>query len=227
MYGFVVRPGGTYNKGPTVLALHGRTGLDLPFKAMLQLYAAHGYTALAINLYDQDSQGLPQTAKNRMEGDDLESAATQHGNHATLVKINAGINTLFDNFFASTVNLVGWDTGGKKAIQATLNNSSKITSSINFYGSPKDLEFATISRPILNVNLHLDQSIATEDLIELEQSISSPLVQFKRYENVTPGFMEPSINTNFFNFEDDGQTKIHIKVFYDHIRWISERQATP
>ncbi len=201
--GAFLRPGGSIRSGPAILAIHGRAGLNSDLQNTLLGFVAAGYLVFAIDMYGQ----VPKTWD---EGVAIENALVTRGESNILSLIQQGRQNLTDKLGGRRVALVGFDTGGKWALMASIDGGDKFQACVSYYGNPLQLKQSKsqIKVPFWGVFSGTDQEIPKADLTNLSQMFTGfyTEVHFTIFDDVQPGFMEP-IRESAFNKE---KTKVAI-----------------
>ncbi len=142
----------------SVLILHDRWGLDQTARLWADRFAAEGYLALAIDLYDGRA-----AKKNNSKHASL--IMRQIDPEWSTVNVTTGLNYLAKQTGEKTA-VLGWGFGGSLAFKATQLNTDVLASAVMIYGYlPTELdELEKVSRPILGVFSTFDERITPEEI---------------------------------------------------------------
>ncbi len=133
---------GAENAKRGVLIIHDRRGLGDYAKSWAERFAAIGYRALVVDLYDGRYSNEPTSATRIMTSIDQESAN---------VNLKAGLAYL--KAPGRTLATFGWDFGGAQALWAALQDPEAVAATVIYYGpmSTDVKALRTLKGPVLGI----------------------------------------------------------------------------
>lgn len=142
----------------SVLILHDRWGLDQTARLWADRFAAEGYLALAIDLYDGRAAKKNNSAHASL-------IMRQIDPEWSTVNIKTGLNYLAKKTGEKTA-VLGWGLGGSLAFKATQLNTDILASAVMMYGHlPTEInELEKVTSPILGVFSTSDERITSEEI---------------------------------------------------------------
>jgi carboxymethylenebutenolidase len=168
-----------------LLVLHEWWGLNDWIKHMSDQLAAHGYLALAVDLYKGKATSDPQEAAALMQakdekwGDALEEAGLEW------LKANAG---------GAKVGTIGWCMGGHESLMASLNDPKDVSATVIYYGMPVlDLDKLKTLKAVLGIWANKDTHITPDKVAAFDKALTEAGVkhEFHAYD-AGHGFANPS-----------------------------------
>jgi len=172
----------------SVLILHDRWGLDETAKIWADRFAAQGYLALAVDLYDG------RMAK-KSDAEHASLIVSQIDPEWSVINVKAGISFLARKTGQKTA-VLGWGFGGSLAFKATQLGIESLASAVMLYGQlPTELEeLRKVTSPIFGVFSTSDERLSIDELDQvgvLMGKLSNPFVSFE--VNAAPGFVDQSL----------------------------------
>lgn len=153
-----------------VLLLHDRYGMSAQVRDWADRYAAEGYRALAVDLYDGRHATKRKHATSIM--DSIDPVASE-------AIIAAGLAHLRPE--SHKVVIVGWDYGATQALLATLAAPASVAVTVAYYPTDvvtdRDL-LQTIVNPVLVVAAERDRQLSTEEILAFKDGMSKTRVDF-------------------------------------------------
>ncbi|VAW85462.1 hypothetical protein MNBD_GAMMA16-1906 [hydrothermal vent metagenome] len=172
----------------SVLILHDRWGLDQTARLWADRFAAEGYLALAIDLYDGRAAKKTNSAHAAL-------IMRQIDPEWSTVNIKAGLNYLSKKTGEKTA-VLGWGLGGSLAFKATQLNTDILASAVMMYGylpiEARELE--KVTSPILGVFSTSDERITPEEIEQvgfLMGKLRKPFVSLN--VDAAAGFVDESL----------------------------------
>lgn len=164
-----------YASGPedadrAVLLLHDRFGMSSQVRDWADRFAAQGYRALAIDMYDGRRATSWKHATSVMVSIDPVWAEAD---------IAAAIRYLDPG--KRKVVIVGWDYGATQALLATLQAPESVVATVVFYPTALETDqnrLQTIANPVLVVVAERDQQLATPQILAFKDGMSKTRVDF-------------------------------------------------
>lgn len=166
-----------YISGPedasrAVLLLHDRYGLNDQARDWADRFAALGYRALAIDLYDGRHGKSWKHATSIMNSIDQVWADSD---------IAASLSYLKDKKPKRKVVVLGWDYGATQALLATLHDPTAVAATITYY--PTHLEsnptlIQALLSPVLIVVAERDEELSIKQVLDFKDGLSKTRVDF-------------------------------------------------
>lgn len=175
---------------PGIIVIQEWWGLNDNIKAMTEQLAAEGYTALAVDLYDD------QVADNPDQARALVQAALANPDRLTQ-NVVAAYGYLTNTMAAPTVASLGWCFGGTWSLNTALALPNQLDAAVIYYGGgiTTDTEpLATLQMPIQGHFGLLDSNPSPETVREFEQALDGlgKNAQIYQYANAGHAFANPS-----------------------------------
>src|SRR5581483_7164056 len=127
---YLARPRDAKPGGPALILVFDWWGLNDNIRAMARLFASHGYTTLAVDLYGGRSADLPGQAQELVKAAMSNPAAMQEN-------LVAAVAYLHDKIAAKKIGVLGWCFGGGQALQTALLAPDRIDAVVMYYGQPE------------------------------------------------------------------------------------------
>ncbi|CUR52176.1 Carboxymethylenebutenolidase [Nitrosotalea devaniterrae] len=183
--GYVAEP---VQKGnfPGVILIHEWWGLNDNIKGMARGLAAHGYVALAVDLYAGQVATTSDGARKLLLSFDEQKAMSN---------IDAAVNILKQNYNVTKIATIGWCFGGSQSLNYAL-TGNKVDATILFYGQPVTniTKLSTIKWPVLGFYGDKDLANPIDKVREFKSDLDMAGVENKIY--IYPGighaFANPS-----------------------------------
>jgi carboxymethylenebutenolidase len=186
--GFLARPEESAGL-PGLIVIHEWWGLNDNVRAMAERFAAEGYVALAVDLYEGEVGGdregaarLARAARDRpLRVEENLSQAWRH---------------LEQELSVPSIGVVGWCFGGGWSLRTALALGDGIDATVIYYGrlvtDPAELELLTA--PVLGIFGALDKGIPVETVREFELALDSlgKEAAIHVYEDADHAFANPS-----------------------------------
>ena len=178
-----------YAAGPAeapraVLLLHDRFGMSTQVRDWADRFAAQGYRALAIDLYDG------RRAKKWPHATSIMSAIDPV---AATADIAAALNYLKPE--ERKVVIVGWDYGATQALLATIDASVSVAATVAFYPTAlvtNQDRLQLIANPVLVVVAERDQQLGNDQILAFKDGMSKTRVDFNVMAlDAERGFINP------------------------------------
>jgi carboxymethylenebutenolidase len=186
--GYLARPAGE-GPHPGLIVIQEWWGLNDNIRAMAERFAAEGYVALAVDLYEGEVAGDRETAATLMRAS-LEKTPRLEEN------LRQAARYLLEQEGVHKIGTIGWCFGGGWSLRTALLIPDEISASTIYYGrvltDPAELE--PLQAPILGIFGALDQGIPVESVREFEaalESLGKPAA-IHVYENADHAFANPS-----------------------------------
>ncbi len=186
LQGFVAGPEGA-RQG--ILLLHDRWGLDQTMRQRVEAFAARGYRALAIDVFDGRASDEWALATEILEGTDPEWVKSD---------VLAGVAYL--QAPARKVAVMGWGFGGWQAYQAALLASDRIDAAIVWYAPLYNSiqEARAISAPLLGIFASEDVRVSAQMIAAYEGMMKKSANVFRNYVyEAGHGFADPNYKEAF------------------------------
>ncbi len=179
---------GSTSAKKSVLILHDRWGLDSTAKTWADRFAAQGYLALAIDLYDG-------RVANKNNAEHAALIMRQIDPEWSGVNIKAGLSYLTKKT-RERVAILGWGFGGSLAFKATQLDIASLASVVMVYGHfPTEIhELRKVTRPVFGVFSTSDERMMSEELEQvalLMGKLRNPFVSLE--VDAAPGFVDESL----------------------------------
>ena len=183
--GYLARPAddGSY---PGIVMIHEWWGLNDNIRRMAEILATHGYTVLAVDLYDGEVATEPSRARQLSGGLDQGRA---------IANMQAAVGYLRNQQNTPQVASLGWCFGGGQSLQLALSDVS-LASTVIYYGSlvTDESRLESIDWPVLGV-FGADDSVVPVDSVEAFKANLDDLGitnEVYVYPNVGHAFANPS-----------------------------------
>lgn len=175
---------------PAIIVIQEWWGLNDNIKAMTELLAAEGYTALAVDLYDD------QVADNPDQALALVQAALTDPDRLT-ANVVAAYTYLSETMAAPAVASLGWCFGGTWSLNTALALPDQLDAAVVYYGggmTTDEASLATLEMPIQGHFGLLDTRPSPETVLEFERVLDSSgkTAQIYLYANAGHAFANPS-----------------------------------
>ena len=191
LHGALISPRSQDPNKPTLLALHGDTGLTPDFLRLLSWYAAAGFTILALDLFDGIAPSNPAEAA------EIWADLARQGTPRVLTMIATARAFLITQHLAPFSPVVlGWGEGGTWAMHAAATNPQFYSAAISYYGNPFFLaDLTSLARPILHFALQQDNHYDLAAEVNMQTQLQgSTTKNFNLIPLIygTNGFLEPT-----------------------------------
>jgi carboxymethylenebutenolidase len=168
-----------------ILILHDRWGLNETVRAWVERFAARGYRALAIDVFDGRISDKMWLATEIMDATDPESVK---------VNVNAGLNYLAREREGRKLVTLGAGFGGWQSFQAAVAAPEKVAATVVIYGvlEANVDQVRNLKAPVLTIFARDDEAITAAMMDEYSQLLKKSLIIHRNY--VFPaahGFMDP------------------------------------
>ncbi len=183
--GYLARPAGD-GSYPGVVMIHEWWGLNDNIKRMAEILATHGYTVLAVDLYNGEVATEPSRAQELSSNLDQQQA---------IANMQAAVDHLRDQEDASQVASLGWCFGGGQSLQLALSDVS-LAGTVIYYGSlvTEASGLETIDWPVLGIFGEQDQVVPVDSVESFKATLDNLGISNEVY--VYPGaghaFANPS-----------------------------------
>jgi carboxymethylenebutenolidase len=188
---YVARPKHAVSGG--ILVLHEWWGLNDFIKSQADAFAAQGYLALAVDLYDGKVATSPDEAGKLMNGLDAK--------HAALVE-KAGVAWLAKNLHRKKLVTLGWCAGGGQSLLASLGSPNSVAGTVIYYGMPVTdvAQLKMLRGPVLGIFAKKDGWITPEKMDAFDKALTEAGVKHSfhsfdadhAFANPTGGRYNPS-----------------------------------
>ncbi len=155
-----------------VLLLHDRYGLSDQAREWADRFAALGFRALAIDLYDGRQGKSWRHATSIMHSIDQVWADSD---------IAAALRYLKDKQPDRKVVVLGWDYGATQALLATLQDPTAVAATITYYPTRLETDptrVQTIISPVLIVVAERDEELSSKQVLAFKDGLSKTRVDF-------------------------------------------------
>lgn len=170
---------------PGVVMIHEWWGLNDNIRDMAERLAGEGYRVLAVDLYNGEVAGTPESARELVGGLDQEEA-TANLQAATLFLEQQG---------SARVASLGWCFGGGQSLQLAL-SGAELDATVIYYGNlvTDQAELTAIDWPVLGIFGGEDTSIPVESVRGFQSALSDLGVEnnIHIYPGVGHAFANPS-----------------------------------
>ena len=183
--GYLARPAddGSY---PGVVMIHEWWGLNDNIQRMAEILATHGYSVLAVDLYDGEVASEASRARQLSGGLDQDQA---------IANMQAALDYLQNQEGASSVASLGWCFGGGQSLQLALSEVS-LASTVIYYGSlvTEESRLETIDWPLLGIFGADDQVVPIDSVEAFKANLDDVGItnEVYVYPNVGHAFANPS-----------------------------------
>lgn len=167
-----------------VLLLHDRFGMSQQVREWTDRFAAEGYRALAIDLYDGRRARQWKHATSIMRS--IDPVWSEANVAAALRHLKEG---------GRKVVVMGWDYGGTQALLATLAAPAEVAATVVYYPTglvTDQLSLQTIANPVLVVVAERDEELGVEQILAFKDGMSKTRVEFNVMGlDADRGFVDP------------------------------------
>jgi carboxymethylenebutenolidase len=187
--GYLARPADKATELPGVIVIHEWWGLNDNIRSMTRELAAHGYAALAVDLYRTEPASDPDRARELMT-----AAMEREGD------IEANLRQAYDylatEIRAPRIGVIGWCFGGGWSLRTALMLPDEIDAAVIYYGrlvTDRD-RLAKLKMPILGIFGGADQGIPVDSVRKFE-SVLTELgkdAEIHVYDGAGHAFANPS-----------------------------------
>lgn len=163
---------GPADAGKAVLLLPDRYGLNKQAQDWTDRFAAQGYRALTIDLYDGRRGNDWKHATSVMHSIDQVWADSD---------IAAALDYLKKDHPNRKVVVLGWDYGATQAMAATLHDPAGVAATVAYYPTRLETDAAvvqTLVHPVLIVVAERDQELSTDEVLAFKDGLSKTRVEF-------------------------------------------------
>lgn len=160
---YVARPKG--DARGAILVIHEWWGLNDWVKANADGFAAQGYLALAVDLFDGKVATSKDEAGKLMQG--LDAA------HAAAVE-KAGVQWLRQAAPGKKLATIGWCMGGGQSLLASLNNAPDVSATVIYYGLPVTdvARLKTLRGPVFGIWAKKDGWITADTVAAFDRALT-------------------------------------------------------
>jgi carboxymethylenebutenolidase len=183
--GYLAKPkaSGDY---PGVILIHEWWGLNDEIKGTVETLASHGYSVLAVDLFNGSVATTPEQARAQVSSLN-QSIATAN--------MKAALAYLRQNERANKTASMGWCFGGGQSMQLAL-SGEKLDATVIYYGSvvTDENQLKSIEWPVLGVFGDQDQVIPVSDVKSFNSSLDNLSIENEiyLYSGVGHAFANPS-----------------------------------
>ena len=154
------------------MLLHDRFGLNNQARDWAERFAAQGFRALAIDLYDG------RRAKSWKHGTSIMNSIDPVWDDSNIA---ASLQYLKEKKPDRKIVILGWDYGATQALLATIQNPTAVAATITYY--PTHLEtnpslVQSIVNPVLVVVAERDEELSTKQVLAFKDGLSKTRVDF-------------------------------------------------
>ena len=190
--GFIAWPDAAEKAPPALILIHEWWGLNDNIREMARKFAAEGYIALAVDLYDK------QTAETSEQAEALTTKAL-----ANDAAIDSNLRQAYDFLKTSAqaprIGSVGWCFGGGISLRAALLLPGELDADVIYYGmlvQDRD-QLGKLDMPLLGFFGGRDDSIPTADVEQFEKTLKSlgKSIEVHTYPDADHAFANPSGKT--------------------------------
>ena len=171
---------------PGIVMIHEWWGLNDNIKEMAEKLASHGYTVLAVDLYNGNVATTSDEARKLISSFDQSSG---------IENMNSAAAYLQENHNVDSLGSIGWCFGGGQSLNLALNNEN-MDATVIYYGQlQSDQEvLSSISWPVLGIFAGLDQGITEQSVNDFEASLNELEIsnEIHIYPDVDHAFANPS-----------------------------------
>lgn len=152
--------------GPALILIHEWWGLNDNIRDLARQLASHGYTALAVDLYQGKAAQDPAAAQALMR----EAMANRTAAEDNLRQAYAFLR---DKQGATKIGVVGWCFGGGWALQTGLLLPGEIDAVVMYYGFPETdrAKLAKLQAPLLGLFGEKDDAVKVEMVRQFEATL--------------------------------------------------------
>ena len=188
--GYLAQPTDAIGPLPGIVVIQEWWGLNENIEAMTRQLAAEGYTALAVDLYDD------QVAETRDQARALVQAALANPDRLTQNVVSA-YTYLTETMAAPTVASLGWCFGGTWSLNTALALPDQLDAAVIYYGGGITTDEDALSSLQMPIQGHfglLDTNPTPETVQEFEQVLDrlGKNAQIYQYANAGHAFANPS-----------------------------------
>ncbi|MGM0588082.1 MAG: dienelactone hydrolase family protein [Bacteroidota bacterium] len=187
--GYLAKPEDGSANRPGIIVIHEWWGLNDNIRMMTDKLAAQGYTALAVDMYNDQVADDPEQAREFMQQAMQDEGIAIQNLEQAYAYLNEAQN-------APQIGVIGWCFGGGWSLQTALTMPDKIDAAVIYYGRlVTDLEqLAQLNMPILGIFGAEDQGIPVESVKEFEAALNDldKNASIHIYEGADHAFANPS-----------------------------------
>ncbi|MEM9556892.1 MAG: dienelactone hydrolase family protein [Acidobacteriota bacterium] len=187
--GYLARPESAEVGGPAVIVIQEWWGLNDNIRDMARALAGHGYTALAVDLYDD------QVATTRDEARALVQAAMERESELE-ENLREAYRYLTEEGQATAVGSIGWCFGGGWSLRTALLFPTELDAAVIYYGRVLDDRetLAPLEVPVLGLFGADDEGIPVESVRAFETAMQElgKSAEIHVYEGADHAFANPS-----------------------------------
>lgn len=183
--GYLARPS-TEGEYPAVVMIHEWWGLNDNIKEMAKKLASHGYSVLAVDLYNNQIGTTSEEARKLVTAfDSIEG----------LNNMEAAIEYLKTTQSATSVGSIGWCFGGGQSLNLALENK-EIDATVMYYGqvTSDSQRLSNITWPVLGIFAELDKGIPVDAVEKFRGELDNLGIdnEIIIYSGVDHAFANPS-----------------------------------
>ena len=184
---YLALPSGQTGSVPAIILIHEWWGLNDQTRKLADQFAALGYAAFAVDLYEGKSAADPAEAHELMRGMPEDRALRTLKDAVTFLKAHEVVN-------GSKIAVIGWCMGGGYALQLGL-EEPLLNAVVMFYGrlvtDEKRLEGLT--PPLLGAFGAEDRGISKDSVLEFQRTLErfNKTVEIYIYEGAGHAFANP------------------------------------
>ena len=188
--GYLAQPADATSPLPGLIVIQEWWGLNDNIEAMTRRLAAEGYTALAVDLYDDQVADTPDQART------LVQAALANPDRLEQNVVSA-YTYLSETLGALTVGSIGWCFGGTWSLNTALALPEELDAAVIYYGGQITTDgdrLATLQMPIQGHFGALDTNPSPEKVQEFETTLNElgKTAEIYLYDNAGHAFANPS-----------------------------------
>jgi carboxymethylenebutenolidase len=176
-----------------IIVIHEWWGLSEWVKEQAEKFAANGYIALAVDLYEGKVAANPSEARKLKRGLRHERAMVDLGAAFDYLTSRPDVNP-------NRINCLGWSMGGGLALQFAIQESRLAASVVNYGPLPMGIaDIQKIDVPVLGIFGSLDRGIRPDMVREFEARMktSGKRVDIRIYDGAGHGFENPGNEANY------------------------------
>ena len=182
--GYLAAPEASPGKHAALLVLHEDWGVTDWIKEQTRKLAAHGYVALAVDLYRGQVAYDPALAYELMAGTPRDRALQDMKAAVHFLNARADVEGL-------KIGVIGWSAGGKWSLWLAVNDSLLAACVVNYGPMPADpADIQRIHAPVLAIFGADDRTIAASDVEAFENAMTEAhkSIDVKVYPHAGHGF---------------------------------------
>lgn len=185
--GYLSQPEDGDGDAPGLIVIHEWWGLNDNIRMMTDKLAGEGYTALAVDLYNDRVAETPDSAG---------SYAGSVKKEEALANLSQAYRYLAEQQGAENIGVIGWCFGGGWSLQTALAHPEKIDAAVIYYGRlvTDALRLKKLQMPILGIFGAEDQGIPPKTVRAFESALNTAGVSnsIHIYEGAGHAFANPS-----------------------------------